>query len=338
MAGRILVATTAPGIARAVEGHAGSWSVERLLPDVRVTCLVRPSPETAVLLAGTRDDGVLRSDDLGRTWRPHGLAGVMVRSLAASTADPGTVYVGTKPAALFVTRDGGATWSELEGFRRARRWHWRSPAEPPDFRAQVLGLAVSPTDPDVLLAGIEAGAVVRSADGGRTWSAHRRRADRDCHDLRFHATDGAWAYQAGGGGPAVSRDGGLSWRHSTRGMQGRYCMACAAHPSRPEVWYVSASPMFALPPRGIPQAHVPGDSRAGIYRMSGGAAWERLGGGLPQPIDHMPYALVTDILAPDHVYAGNADGSVWHSEDCGESWQPLPLELGCVFRSMLLLS
>lgn len=336
MARRVLLATTAPGLARAVEGTDGSWAVERLLPGVRVTCLLRPAADGGTLLAGTRDDGVLCSRDLGRSWRPYGLAGVMVRSLAASRGEPATVYAGAKPASVYATRDGGVSWAELDGFRRARRWFWRSPAEPPDTRAYVLGLAVSPTDPDVILAGMEAGAVVRSADGGRTWSAHVRRADRDCHDLTFHAVDGAWAYQAGGGGPAVSRDGGLSWRHPTRGMQGRYCMACAAHPARPEVWYVSASPMYALPPRGIPQAHVPGDARAGIYRMSGGAAWERLTGGLPQPLDHMPYALVTDPREPDHLYAGNADGSVWHSPDCGESWRRLPLDLGAVYRSMLL--
>lgn len=338
MAGRVLLATTAPGLARAVEGPDGSWTVERMLSDVRVTCLLRLAPESPVLLAGTRDGGVLRSDDLGRSWRPGGLPGVMVRSLAADPRNPDTAYAGAKPASVHVTRDGGAHWTELVGFRQARRWYWRSPAEPPDTRAYVLGLAVSPTDPDVLLAGIEAGAVVRSTDGGRHWSTHRKHADRDCHDLTFHATDGAWAYLAGGGGPAVSRDAGRTWRHTTRGMDGRYCMACAAHPTRPEVWYVSASPMYALPPRGIPQAHVPGDARAGIYRMAGGAAWERLAGGLPQPIDHMPYALVTDPQAPDHVYAGLADGSVWHSRDCGDGWRRLPLDLGGVHRSMLLLA
>jgi hypothetical protein len=44
---------------------------------------------------------------------------------------------------------------------------WRvTPAEPPFNQAYVLGLTVSPTDPDAIVAGIEFGALLRSDDGG----------------------------------------------------------------------------------------------------------------------------------------------------------------------------
>lgn len=54
-------------------------------------------------------------------------------------------------------------------------------------------------------AGIELGAVVRSEDGGRTWSGHRHGALRDCHSLTFHHSHAQWVYEAGGtgGGAAV---------------------------------------------------------------------------------------------------------------------------------------
>ena len=54
---------------------------------------------------------------------------------------------------------------------------WFSPAGSP-FSAYPLGIALSPTDPDVILVGIEFGAVVRSADGGRfmEWSSQGRAA------------------------------------------------------------------------------------------------------------------------------------------------------------------
>src|SRR5690606_17220926 len=95
---------------------------------------------------------------------------------------------------------------------RVRRWFWYSPAEPPDTRPYVMGLAVSPTTPGVIVAGIEAGGLVRSVDDGRTWRGHCRGADRDCHDLTFNPNAGNWLYQAGGGGPAYSTDAGQSWR------------------------------------------------------------------------------------------------------------------------------
>ena len=219
---------------------------------------------------------MLRSQDGGRTWRPAGLSGRIVKSLAASRAEPGTVYAGTKPALVYVSRDGGASWIELESFRRIPlRWLWFSPAEPP-LTAYVQAIALSPTDPNIILAGIEFGAVVRSGDGGRTWSGHCRGALRDCHSLTFHTSNGSWAYQGGAWfrarGGALSRDAGKTWVSSTEGVDRAYGWAVAADPGRPEVWYVSVSP-------GPSKAHSNGDAQAYIFRSAGAAAWERLGGG-----------------------------------------------------------
>ena len=172
------------------------------------------------------------------------MEGQTIKSLAVSPHDPDVMYAGTRPAYLHVTRDGGDTWRELEGFRRIRgRWFWFSPAEKP-YKAYVQAIAISPADPDVILAGIEFGAVVLSTDAGLTWSGHRSGSLRDCHNLKFHATDGDWVYEAGGsgGGASVSHDGGRSWRNARSGLAKPYGVACAADPERPELWYVSVAP------------------------------------------------------------------------------------------------
>jgi hypothetical protein len=332
----VLLATTAPGIARAERGTDGSWAVRRVCTDVDVTFLARDPREAATVWAATRS-GVLRSSDRGATWQPAGLEGVDVKSLSVDPSDGRVVYAGVKPAGVRVTRDAGASWQELTGFHATRRWWWWSPADPPGVQPYVSAIGVSPTDPDVVVAGVELGAVVRSEDGGRTWSAHRARADRDCHALTFHVRDGDWVYEAGGGGPAVSRDGGRTWRHPLSGLAGRYAMACAADPVRPEVWYLSAAPIVDWrQPWRVPLGHHDGHAQASIYRSSGGAAWERLGGGLPRPLEHMAYGLVTDPDHAGHVYAGLANGQVWHSRDYGDRWEPLPLDLGGVRRSLVL--
>jgi photosystem II stability/assembly factor-like uncharacterized protein len=111
----------------------------------------------------------------------------------------------------------------------------------------VLALAISPSDPNVILAGVELGAVVRSADGGRTWSKHRPRAGRDCHQLCFHPRAHQWAYQAHGGGPAVSRDGGLTWTQPRAGLDRRYCFNVAGDVERPDTWY-AAEVLVAISP------------------------------------------------------------------------------------------
>jgi photosystem II stability/assembly factor-like uncharacterized protein len=313
------------GAARAERAN-GHWTVERVAAEHDVRCLVADPLAPGVFWAGTQGQGVLRSGDDGRSWRPAGLDGLIVKSLAPSPHEPGVVYAGTKsPPAVYVTRDGGGRWQELEGFRRARRWFWLSPAEPP-FSAYVLALAVSPADPDVILAGIEAGAVLRSADGGRSWSGHCKGADRDCHQLAFHPADPSRVYQAGGGGPAVSEDGGLTWRHPTAGLDRRYCWNVALDPVRPEVWYAVTAPMF--------KAHSP-DSQAYVFRSAGGAPWQRLNGGLPAPFRKLP-ALAADPAAPGQLYLSTMDGAVWHSPDYGDSWQRLPVNLGPHWFSLLV--
>lgn len=329
-----LLATSPSGIETAQARADGSWEVRGTLAGVRASCLAVHHGVPGLVYAGSRDRGVWRSDDRGTTWRSAGLADRDVTSLAVSRAAPATVYAGCKPAAVWVSHDGGETWRELEAFQRVRRWYWLSPAEPPDLRPYVLGLAASPTDPDVIVAGIEAGAVVRSSDGGRRWSGHCRAADRDCHALAFHASDGGWVYEAGGGGPAVSSDGGERFRHAARGLAGRYGMAVAADPYRPEVWYVASAPVWSpRAPLRMPVGHTEGGAMAAVHRASGGGGWVRLAGGLPTPLDHPPYGLATDPLAPGHLYLGLSNGEVWHTDDHGDAWRRLPLRFAAVRRA-----
>ncbi len=332
MTAGVFLATAGRGISRAERGSGGTWTVVLLLPGQAVACLAADPLAEGVVFAGTQGNGVLRSSDRGITWQTAGLGGEIVKSLAVSPLEKGVVFAGTKPARIFASDDGGESWQERKSFRRIPgRWFWLSPAETP-FTAYVQAIALSPIDRNVMLAGIEAGAVVRSADGGETWTGHRKGSLRDCHSLIFHSTDGDWAYEAGGsgGGASVSRDGGQTWRPAGDGLDRHYGWACAARPGDPETWYVSASTSPF-------QAHGAGDARAFIFRCSKGQTWRKLGGGLPQPLPYMAYALVTDRAAPDDLYTGLANGEVWHSPDQGESWGRLPFQLDGVHRSLITL-
>lgn len=298
----VYLATTAPGLARA-EARAGSWDVETLLPGADVRCLAADPSRPGVVWAGTQGDGVLRSEDAGRTWQPGGLAGLTVKSLFCAVD---RVYAGTKPPAVFASA-GGGPWEALGGFRKVRRPFWFSPAERP-FTAYVQGLAVAG---DTVVAGIEAGAVVRSTDGGVTWQGHRRGSLRDCHSL---AVGGGRFYEAGGtgGGAACSVDGGRSWQRP-QGHDRHYGWACAVDPAEPELWYFSAAP-------GI-RAHSD-DADAAIYRCRGAGEAKLLTGGLPEPLRGMPYGLVAGPAAGE-LTAGLSSGEVWHSPDAGDSWKLL---------------
>lgn len=328
---RILLSTNGSRLARAEREENDHWSVEFLLEGKSVRCLAVDPHNQNVVYAGTQGSGLLRSNDRGKTWHLLGMEGHVVKAVAVSPAEPGLIVVGTRPASVFISRDGGGSWIESVSFRKVRRFFWFSPAEKP-FTAYVQGIALSPTNPNVMVAGVELGSVVRSLDGGKTWQSHRRGALRDCHSLTFHATQGDWVYEGGGtgAGAAFSRDAGNTWIQVRQGLDRHYGWAAAADPARPEVMYASLSPSPM-------KAHSSNNAQAYIYRSTAGSTWERLNGGLPQPLNHMPYALLTDRAAPGHLYAGLSNGDVWHTTDYGDHWHKLPVNLGSVFTAMVML-
>lgn len=330
MNSNIFLATTGRGIARAFQNGSGDWTIDYPRQGIEVNCLAGDPSDNKVIYAGTQKAGLLRSEDAGATWHPAGLTDQTVKALAVSPHDPQVIYAGTKPAYIFITRDGGESWHELTGFRRIPgRWWWFSPAEKP-FQAYVQSIAISPADPDVLLAGIEFGGLFRSQDGGETWSGHRKGALRDNHSLVFHQVEGHWAYQAGGtgGGASFSQDGGESWLKAKQGLAKNYGVACAADPQKPEVWYVSVAPG---PGKAYGQ-----EAEAYLYRNTGEGTWEPIGWGA-HPLGSMPIALRTHSSTSGLIYAGLTNGDVWRSNDYGDTWERMSFNFSGIWRSLIVL-
>lgn len=329
MSARQILACSHDGISRATRTADGTWQVDRLDTTGKINCFVVDPNNPDRIYAGT-PDGLIFSGDAGASWESHGPHGVPIKSVAVSPHDPNVIYAGGKPAVMYKSVDGGKTWRELESFRRIpNRWWWFSPAEPPDRRPYVFAISVSPTEPDTVLAGVEFGAVVRSDDGGKTWSRHRPGALRDCHSLKFHQTDGSWAYEAGGtgGGASFSRDGGHTWQKVKRGLAKNYGIVCAADPVKPEIWYACVAPS--------PFKAFTDGSQAYLYRAAGGAGWHPIGW-QAHPINQTPTALVTVPGAGGHLYAGLYNGEVWHTADYGDTWEQLPFNLGSIWFSMVV--
>ena len=350
MAKHTIIALNHKDLAYARQNDDGTWTTGSASIGVRTLGLAVDPNQLETIYIGTDGRGILKTEDYGATWTPVGLEGQIVRALAISALQPGTIYAGTKPAHLYVSQDYGASWAELPAFRRMKRWWWFTPADK-NMAAYVMDIVLSPTDPNVVIAGIEL--VLRSGDGGQTWEGHMQGAVLDCHDLAFHPTDGNWIYQGGGGGAAFSRDAGKTWsqpdsssflskvlmsiRASTneaRLAQGKldriYGWAVAADPAEPNIWYFAAS-------TGPGKAHGEGDAQAYLYRCTDGQRWERLSGGLPQPLNHFPYALLTDVAAPGHVYALLQNGDLWHSANHGDQWSQLPVNLGAIWYRAVMI-
>jgi photosystem II stability/assembly factor-like uncharacterized protein len=310
-----LYAATGDAVARLRE-RDGVWRADLLLEGTGAQCLaVASGSEPQSLLVGCRGNGIRHSDDAGASWSDLGLPERDVFSVAVSPAD-GALYAGCEPSRLFRSRDGGGTWEALDALLDLpSRPTWSFPPRP--WTSHVRWIAPSPRDADVLLVGIELGGLMRTTDGGRTWEDHRPGAQPDVHAIAWHPTAAGRAYEAGGGGAAWSVDGGATWRAADDGRDRHYTWALAVDPGDPDTWFVSAS-------HGPFDAHgADRHAQAFIYRRRGDGPWVALSGGLPQPLDAMPYALT---FAGGRLFAGLRDGRLYASADGGDSWAAQRLE------------
>jgi photosystem II stability/assembly factor-like uncharacterized protein len=284
------VAATQAGVVLA-ERRRGTFDVLPALERGDVRCVLVDPIDRAVLYAGT-SGGVLRSGDAGRTWAAAGPDGAPTVALTASRL--GEVYAASDDGDVWTTSDRAGTWEPL-----TRLPHGRLRARAP------TALAVSPSAPDTLLAAVESRGILRSEDAGRAWT---ERAHGDARGVTFHAFDGEWAYAAGEDGPAVSADAGDTWERPHAGLESRACVAVAADPGRPDLWYAAAD---------------------AVYRSVAGGAWEQLElAGVR--------VLLTDPGATGLVYGLTEDGVAWASSDFGERWERLQLELGRGLRAATL--
>src|SRR6266849_2492022 len=114
-------------------------------------------------------DGVYKSDDGGRSWTNVGLkSSEHIGRIVINPKDSDTVYVAAQgplwapggDRGLYKTTDGGKTWKKVT-------------TGLPEEQLGRIGLAISPVNPDVLYANVEAangkGGIYRSSDNGVTW-------------------------------------------------------------------------------------------------------------------------------------------------------------------------
>jgi BNR/Asp-box repeat len=285
---------------------------EKVLEGVGAQCVAVAPGDPAVVYCGCHGGGLWVSRDGGGFQRSP-LPQEDVFSVAVSAAD-GAVYAGCEPSRLYRSRDGGESWQELSALLEIPSAPtWSFPPRP--WTSHVRWIAPSPHEADLLLVGIELGGVMLSEDAGASFSDHRPGAVRDVHCVAWHPTEPGRGYEAGGGGAAWSSDSGRTWQRVDEGRDRHYVWALAVDPRDPERWFVSASP-------GPFEAHGRGSAQALIYRFEDGV-WRPLAGGLPEPIDSLPYALR---IEDGSLYAGLGDGRVYASADGGDSWRAMPVE------------
>ena len=226
-----LVAGTDDGVFVSVS-HCNSW---RRLPTTVAGLDVHPRsveivcPSGQVLLVAT-SDGLLRSEDAGRTWGRQALG--LARSISAMVARPSAPILAATALGIFRSDDLGATWRQVsQGFADAG----------------MRSLAMLPGSDAVLFAATAKG-LFKSQDGGANW--YRRGGGLPLSDITglALAPDGRTLYASDFslGGIYQSQDAGENWtRFNTDGLVTDRVWAMALTAGAP------ATLLAALPGAGL---------------------------------------------------------------------------------------
>lgn len=218
-------------------------SRELSLTEMSCLCVAADPGLSGRVYCGTAGGELRRSDDGGVSWHVvGGLRDRQVTAVAVSPIEPGAdgsrvVYIGTEPSAVFRLSDGGEHWEELETLLNLPSAPtWSFPPRP--HTHHVRWIALDPLVAGRLFVAIEAGALVRSEDGGRSWHDRVPSGPIDTHSLVVHRSDPTRLYSAAGDGYFESRDGGLTWQKQEDGLRHRYAWGCVVDPEDPETMLV----------------------------------------------------------------------------------------------------
>jgi photosystem II stability/assembly factor-like uncharacterized protein len=267
-------------------------------PADRPTCLAVDPLTRWRAWCGTRS-GAYRSDDGGRSWRAAGLEGRLVMAMAVSPTQPGVAWAGTEPSGIWRTVDGGESWEIRPGLEDLpSSSEWAFPPRPETHH--VRWIACHPSEPGRLWAAIEAGALISTSDGGRTWRDRVPGGPFDTHELAIHPAAANTLRSAAGDGYFESHDAGETWSSPEEGLGVRYLRSVTIDPGRPEVVVVSAA-------SGPRTAYVASASDGRLFRRVADGAWERVGDGWPDPP-----ATIAPLLTP-----GSRPGELWAADERG---------------------
>lgn len=326
---------------------------------------------TVRVLVGTRKGAfILTSDGNRQKWDvsgPH-FAGWEIYHLNGSPADPDRLYCSQSSGwfGQIIQRsdDGGTTWHQpgtadgeptttpegmpmgesnkfvydtsAETGKPLTTHQWYDGTQHPWEFKRVWHLEPSPSDPDLVYAGVEDAALFRSNNGGRTW--HELAGLRDAqgenwapgaggmglHTILLHPNNPERIFVAiSAAGTFRTDDAGKTWKPVNRGLHSQYmpdptaeighCVhRIAMHPDKPDVLFM--------------QKHWD------IMRSDdAGEKWYKVSGNLPTdfgfPIQvhaHEPETIyVVPIKSDSEHYPPEGKLRVYRSRSGGNDWEPL---------------
>ncbi len=252
--------------------------------------------------------------------------------------ETGVLWCGTLPGGLFRSADGGTSWEFMRTlWDSPRRKKWMGGgADLPGIHS----ICVDPRDAKRVQIAVSCGGVVTTTDGGTTWDSEitgmraafmppEQQFDPNIQDahrmVQCRANpDRLWVQHHNG--IFRSDNGGKAWEEIEEAGPSTFGFAVAVHPDEPDTaWFVPAIK---------DEKRIPVDGRVVVTRTrDAGKSFETLSNGLPQEHAYdLVFRHALDIDETGNKLAfGSTTGSLWVSEDQGDSWQTVSSNLPPVY-------
>ena len=339
----MLMIGTRKGLWLATSRDRRSWTLDgpHFLMNEVIACAIDRRMSPPRLMAGATSSHfgpqVFRSDDRGSSWQetPNGAVrfpedtGVALEQVwqiaPAGAGEPGVVYAGTSPSALFRSTDGGETFELVRAlWDHPHREQWGA-----GYGGQAMHTILPHPDfEERVTVAMSTGGVYVTSDGGHSWEPRNRGVKAyflpdpwpefgQCvHKVARAPQRPERMYLQNHHGVYRSDDEGDSWQSIADGLPSDFGFPIVTDPRDPETVFVF--PLVAdaerIPPRGCPR----------VWRSrDAGSSWTELGKGLPAGDFYsavMRDAMTSDDADPTGLYVGSRDGSVFASPDAGETW------------------
>jgi photosystem II stability/assembly factor-like uncharacterized protein len=262
----------------------------------------------------------------GLRWRSIGPnRGGRSQTSAGSASRPLEYYFGATGGGIWKTTDGGLTWR---------------PMSDKQIKTSSVGaLAIAPSNPDIVYAGmgetelrgnvIQGDGVYKTTDAGKTWTSMGLEKTQAISRIRVHPTNPDVVFVAALGNPYGpnpergvfrSKDGGKSWERVLFRDDKTGAVDLAMDPKNPDVLYAGMWEVFRTP-----HSLSSGGPGGSLYKSTdGGATWIDISksAGLPKPIWGKVGVSVSGADG-NRLYAiiEAKDGGIFMSDDAGGNWK-----------------
>ena len=302
--------------------------------------------KTILMAAKTKEHGVtvFRTTNFGKTWKPANKPpkdndisfAHIFRIIPGHESEPGVWYAGTSPQGLFRSDDDGKTWRKVEGFynNKAIQGVIKNQSKELLKYQKLHSILINPEDKNHIIIGMAHGGVFESKDYGDTWECLNYNLsdinNENPYCLLSHPLNNNLLFQLNQSGIYNMKLGDEKWKHIGKKLDlGDKGFSLCLDP-------YDDKRLWTFPMEGTDiWSRICSNGQPAVYcTQNRGKSWYRQDIGFPiwnAWFTVLSQCMVTDSLQNTGLYLGTTSGSVWFSNNGGNSWRQILAHLPKIY-------